>query len=631
MQNLAFNAFADCIVLCKLTKPFSFFFFSFSPTTLCDTLSLPLKQNNSCKTHNLVVNGTFCDEVRSILNEVKAIRDGQNSSESILGALQVDNKSLWRDVAILRSQHHKQRRVIEKLIQFLLSLIQNRNNIVSKKRKVRIMINQSSAASSTADNSSMQLSMVNGHGSSSSAGPAYGESALVNGTGGDTIGHDQVVDDEEEDDAADDDDDDDEEDDDDEDDDDQDDDSGGGSDGSGTSRNKAAAGSAAPSAGGAGKLALSHHLSVAAAATAVAAQPMSPSKSAVLSMAPRPTSVSVVKSPHVVAHAAPGQLAPATPSELNSLLGGSAALLQLGGSNSQALRGLSPCDNQQYLGVSAGSLLRNSPCDNQQQPYLLSQQQAGSFGALHSPMVGVTNTGSTGSGQENINTRASVRAGSSIANGHDGYLQPFGSIGSQAVNNNNSSTTSATSSSSSTSSSANNNNNNLAGSTNLDNITCHHVTQWTANSIYNTMADAGVLASNGVGSVGGSSLGTAGLANGMGNVFNDLRLGSSNGVGSSCISAMDSSSPSSISGGGHQQNHLGGGGGAGANGMSQRHHNHHHLHHHHNHHHQQQQQQLQHHQQLSQQHHQLQQQQPQQQQQQHHHQLQQQQQHCFYS
>lgn len=102
------------------------------------------QQNNPCKTHNLIVNGTFCDEVRTILNDVRSIRDGQNSSETILGAIQVDNKSLWRDVAVLRSQHHKQRRVIEKLIEFLLSLIKNRNNMVSKKRKIRLMINEGS-------------------------------------------------------------------------------------------------------------------------------------------------------------------------------------------------------------------------------------------------------------------------------------------------------------------------------------------------------------------------------------------------------------------------------------------------------------------------------------------------------
>lgn len=108
-------------------------------------------QNNSCKTHNLVVNGTFCDEVRSMLSDVKSIRDGQNSSDSILGSIQTDNKSLWRDVDMLRSQHHKQRRVIEKLIQFLLSLIQqNRNNIV-KKRKVRLMINNQNSSGSFND------------------------------------------------------------------------------------------------------------------------------------------------------------------------------------------------------------------------------------------------------------------------------------------------------------------------------------------------------------------------------------------------------------------------------------------------------------------------------------------------
>jgi hypothetical protein len=64
-----------------------------------------------------------------------------------LGAIQLDNKSLWRDVAILRNQHHKQRRVIEKLIQFLLSLIKNRHNLV-KKRRMKFIISPEDLAGS---------------------------------------------------------------------------------------------------------------------------------------------------------------------------------------------------------------------------------------------------------------------------------------------------------------------------------------------------------------------------------------------------------------------------------------------------------------------------------------------------
>ena len=126
-----------------------------------------------------MVNGTFCDEVRSILSDVRSIRDGQNSSESILGAMQVDNKSLWRDVALLRSQHHKQRRVIEKLIQFLLSLIQNRNNVVSKKRKVRLMISATAKSGSDSGASDGALSPMDAdHLASSPATSSAGNSIM---------------------------------------------------------------------------------------------------------------------------------------------------------------------------------------------------------------------------------------------------------------------------------------------------------------------------------------------------------------------------------------------------------------------------------------------------------------------
>ena len=99
----------------------------------------------------MIVNTSFCHEVRAILNDVTSIRDGQSSSELILGSLQVDNKSLWRDIAVLRNQNLKQRRVLEKLIPFLLSLIQTRSQqMVKKSRKSKsLMITASGSGSAS--------------------------------------------------------------------------------------------------------------------------------------------------------------------------------------------------------------------------------------------------------------------------------------------------------------------------------------------------------------------------------------------------------------------------------------------------------------------------------------------------
>lgn len=106
------------------------------------------RKNNSSKTHSLMGNRALCNQVRLLLSDVRSVRDAQGSSESTLSALQVDNKSLWRDVSVLRSQHHKQRRVIERIFHFLSSLVNNRNSVVGKKHKMRLMINATTEATS---------------------------------------------------------------------------------------------------------------------------------------------------------------------------------------------------------------------------------------------------------------------------------------------------------------------------------------------------------------------------------------------------------------------------------------------------------------------------------------------------
>ncbi|XP_018430853.1 PREDICTED: heat shock factor protein 1 [Nanorana parkeri] len=58
-----------------------------------------------------------------------------------------ENEALWREVASLRQKHAQQQKVVNKLIQFLISLVQS-NRILGVKRKIPLMLNDSSSAHS---------------------------------------------------------------------------------------------------------------------------------------------------------------------------------------------------------------------------------------------------------------------------------------------------------------------------------------------------------------------------------------------------------------------------------------------------------------------------------------------------
>ncbi|XP_030826158.1 heat shock factor protein 1-like, partial [Camarhynchus parvulus] len=58
-----------------------------------------------------------------------------------------ENEALWREVAGLRQKHAQQQKVVNKLIQFLISLVQS-NRILGVKRKIPLMLNDGGAAHS---------------------------------------------------------------------------------------------------------------------------------------------------------------------------------------------------------------------------------------------------------------------------------------------------------------------------------------------------------------------------------------------------------------------------------------------------------------------------------------------------
>ncbi|VFV31878.1 heat shock factor protein 1-like [Lynx pardinus] len=102
----------------------------------------------------------------------------QESMDSKLLAMKHENEALWREVASLRQKHAQQQKVVNKLIQFLISLVQS-NRILGVKRKIPLMLNDSSAAHSMPKyGRQYSLEHIHGSGPYSAPSPAYSSSSL---------------------------------------------------------------------------------------------------------------------------------------------------------------------------------------------------------------------------------------------------------------------------------------------------------------------------------------------------------------------------------------------------------------------------------------------------------------------
>lgn len=84
------------------------------------------------------------ETVNRVLNEVKNMRGRQDSLDTRFSAMKQENESLWREVAILRQKHLKQQQIVNKLIQFLVTIVQPQRSGLSTgigKRRCQLMIN----------------------------------------------------------------------------------------------------------------------------------------------------------------------------------------------------------------------------------------------------------------------------------------------------------------------------------------------------------------------------------------------------------------------------------------------------------------------------------------------------------
>ncbi|KAK2505011.1 hypothetical protein MC885_004480 [Smutsia gigantea] len=118
------------------------------------------------------------DSITKLLTDVQLMKGKQESMDSKLLAMKHENEALWREVASLRQKHAQQQKVVNKLIQLLISLVQS-NRILGVKRKTPLMFNDSSSAHSM-PKYSRQYPLEHIHSSVpySAPSPAYGGSSL---------------------------------------------------------------------------------------------------------------------------------------------------------------------------------------------------------------------------------------------------------------------------------------------------------------------------------------------------------------------------------------------------------------------------------------------------------------------
>ncbi|KAK2155755.1 hypothetical protein LSH36_232g02019 [Paralvinella palmiformis] len=66
------------------------------------------------------------DDVNKVLMDVHHLKGKQESINSKFDTLKRENEALWREVASLRQKHLKQQQIVNKLIQFLITIVGNR-------------------------------------------------------------------------------------------------------------------------------------------------------------------------------------------------------------------------------------------------------------------------------------------------------------------------------------------------------------------------------------------------------------------------------------------------------------------------------------------------------------------------
>uniref|UniRef100_W5L0E7 Heat shock transcription factor 1 n=1 Tax=Astyanax mexicanus TaxID=7994 RepID=W5L0E7_ASTMX len=87
------------------------------------------------------------EDVTKMITDVHHMKGKQESMDSKISTLKHENEALWREVASLRQKHAQQQKVVNKLIQFLITLART-NRVLGVKRKMPLMLNDGSSGHS---------------------------------------------------------------------------------------------------------------------------------------------------------------------------------------------------------------------------------------------------------------------------------------------------------------------------------------------------------------------------------------------------------------------------------------------------------------------------------------------------
>lgn len=85
--------------------------------------------------------------LKELLTNAGNMHERQEQMDQLLSDMKKENEALWREVARLRQKHKKQQQIVEKLIQFLITMVQANRNITVK-RKMPLMLHDSPSSTS---------------------------------------------------------------------------------------------------------------------------------------------------------------------------------------------------------------------------------------------------------------------------------------------------------------------------------------------------------------------------------------------------------------------------------------------------------------------------------------------------
>jgi len=100
----------------------------------CENLLENIKRKVSANKAAQFLPSIKTEKVNEVLSEVSNLKDKQDDMDNKLDSMKKENEALWREVVNLRQKHQNQQKIVNKLIHFLVSMVQPRMAPAVKRR-----------------------------------------------------------------------------------------------------------------------------------------------------------------------------------------------------------------------------------------------------------------------------------------------------------------------------------------------------------------------------------------------------------------------------------------------------------------------------------------------------------------